>query len=303
VELRRLRYFVAVAEELHFRRAAALLHLAQPALSQQIRKLEAELGVELFHRNKRNVALTAAGAVLLEEARRVLRMADDASHAARNARDGAAGALRLGHVADAMPTAVFRTLAAFTTQHPGIRISAETLPARRAIEDVRAGRLDVAVVGLPAPVEGLRVTPLAIEGTVAAVSDRHPLSGRAAIPLSRLGAESIVVLPRSANPAFYDSIVGAFREEGLAPTLVEAAEDRVAHALLMAASGVGIALLPSSAAQRFGVHGVTFRPLESPSPTTEIGVVTREEVNETSVAGFIRIVGTLERRTPLRAVS
>jgi DNA-binding transcriptional LysR family regulator len=303
VELRRLRYFVAVAEELHFRRAAELLHLAQPALSQQIRKLETELGVELFHRSKRSVALTAAGTVFLEEARRVLRMAEDAAHAARHARNGTAGALRLGHVADAMPTSVFRTLAAFSAHHPGIRVSAETLPARRAIEDVRTGRLDVAVVALPAPVAGLRVTPLEIEGTVAAVSDRHPLSGRAAISLPKLASEHVVVLPRSANPAFYDSVVAAFREEGVAPTLVEAAEDRVAHALLMAASGVGIALLPSSAAERFGVHGVTFRPLEPPSPTTEIALVTREESNETSVAGFIRIAGTLKQRTPLRAVS
>jgi len=303
VELRRLRYFVAVAEELHFRRAAELLHLAQPALSQQIRKLEAELGVELFHRNKRSVALTASGTVLLEEARRVLRMADDAAHAARQARSGTAGALRLGHVADAMPTSVFRTLAAFSAHHPGIRISAETLPARRAIEDVRAGRLDVAVVALPAPVSGLRVTPLEIEGTVAAVSDRHPLSGRAAITLPKLASKQVVVLARSANPAFYDSVVAAFREEGVAPTLVEAAEDRIEHALLMAASGVGIALLPSSAAQRFGVHGVTFRPLAPPSPTTEIALVTREQINEPSIAEFIRIAGTLERRTPLRAVS
>src|SRR3954464_6257866 len=93
MELRRVRYFVAVAEELHFRRAAERLHLAQPALSQQVRKLEVELGVELLHRTKRDVALTSAGAVFLDEARRLLRQADEAARTARNARTGAAGRL------------------------------------------------------------------------------------------------------------------------------------------------------------------------------------------------------------------
>src|SRR4051812_7396233 len=103
MELRRVRYFVAVAEELHFRRAAQRLHVAQPALSQQVRKLELELGVDLLHRNKRGVALTTAGAAFLDEARLLLRHADEAVRTARNARTGAAGRLRLGHVADAIP--------------------------------------------------------------------------------------------------------------------------------------------------------------------------------------------------------
>src|SRR6478672_9091875 len=113
MELRRLRYFVAVAEELHFRRAAANLHLAQPALSQQVRKLELELGVDLLHRNKRSVALTQAGTVFLDEARRVLRYADEAARTARDAGSGAAGRLRVGHLADAVPVALPRVIAGF----------------------------------------------------------------------------------------------------------------------------------------------------------------------------------------------
>src|SRR4029453_14112714 len=104
MELRRLRYFVAVAEELHFRRAAERLHLAQPALSQQIRKLEIELGVDLFHPTKRGVALRSAGSIFLGEAKGLLRHADEAARTARDARSGAVGRLRLGHVADAIPS-------------------------------------------------------------------------------------------------------------------------------------------------------------------------------------------------------
>src|SRR4051812_30202756 len=149
MELRRLRYFVAVAEELHFRRAAERLHLAQPALSQQIRKLENELGVDLFHRSKRGVALTSAGTLFLDEARRLLRHAEDAARAARNAGSGTIGRLRVGHVPDAIPPAFPRAIAAFVTRHPGIEVVPETAPARRAVEDVRVGRLDIALVGLP----------------------------------------------------------------------------------------------------------------------------------------------------------
>src|SRR4051794_19502431 len=113
MELRHLRYFVAVAEELHFRRASERLHVAQPAVSEQIRKLEAELGVPLLSRTHRSVALTASGTVLLEEARRVLRQADVAARAARSAREQELGRLRVGYLVDALPACIPHALAAF----------------------------------------------------------------------------------------------------------------------------------------------------------------------------------------------
>jgi DNA-binding transcriptional LysR family regulator len=304
VELRRVRYFVAVAEELHFRRAAKRLHLAQPALSQQVRKLELELGVELLHRDKRSVALTTAGSAFLTEARRLLRQADEAARVAQGARDGVLGNLRVGHLPDTLPSMLLRVFARFAASHPGVNVSPETVAARRAIEDVRAGRLDVAVLALPAPVEGLEVTPLDVEGTIAAIADRHPLSGRALVPIERLENEQLLLLPRSANPAFFDGVTATCRSAGIAPTLIETAETHVMHALLSVAAGLGIALLPSSAAERYGAHGVTFRPLEPPSPTTEIGLVTRANANEATVTAFLRIARELQRpgRSHLHAV-
>jgi DNA-binding transcriptional LysR family regulator len=294
MELRRVRYFVAVAEELHFRRAAERLHLAQPALSQQVRKLEVELGVDLLHRTKRGVALTPAGAVFLEEARRLLRQADEAARTARNARTGMVGRLRIGHVADAIPPALPRAIAAFAARNPGIEIVPEAAPARRAIEDVRTGRLDLAVVGLPAQVDGLHVTPFAVERMVAAVSDRHHLSGHAELSLNALGTTPLVLLPRTTNPAFYDSATAACRDAGISPPLVDMAEPLVEHALLLVASGIGVALLPASVAVRYRTVGVSFRPLAPPAPVVELALVTRAEPGEMSVAAFVRIARELD---------
>jgi DNA-binding transcriptional LysR family regulator len=297
MELRRLRYFVAVAEELHFRRAADRLHLAQPALSQQVRKLEVEIGVDLFHRSRRGVVLTPAGSVFLDEARRLLRHADEAARTARNARTGTAGRIRLGHLADAVPATLLRAIAAFTARSPGVEIVPETVAARRGVEDVRAGRLDIAVIGLPAPLEGMNVTPFATERVVAAVPDRHVLSGRTTIALDALGDTPLVLLPRPTNPAFYDAALGACRTAEISPQLIDVSQPQVEHALLLVASGMGIALLPASAAERYRTVGVSFRPIEPPAPTTEIALVTRTEPAEIPITAFLRIVTDLVRES------
>jgi DNA-binding transcriptional LysR family regulator len=301
MDLRRLRYFVAVAEELHFRRAAQRLHLAQPALSQQVRKLEVEVGAELFHRTQRGVALTAAGEVFLRESRRLLRQAEEASAAARDASTGAGGRLRLGQVADTVPAVLPRALAAFASRYPAVTVVPEIAPMRSVVEDVRTGRLDLAVVGLPAPVEGLDVVPIGVERIVAAVPDRHLLSGRPSIAVAALGQTPLVLLPRPTNPAFYDAAVGAVRAAGIAPPLLDGAATSVEHALMLVASGVALALLPSSVADRYRTVGVSFRPLDPPAPATEIALVTRPDPVETAIAAFVRVIRELER--PGRAVA
>jgi DNA-binding transcriptional LysR family regulator len=290
MELRRFRYFVAVAEELHFRRAAERLHLAQPALSQQVKKLETELGVELFNRTRRGVALTRAGVVFLDEARRVLRQADEAARAAQEAAAGAVGRLRVGLLADAVPATVPQAIVRFSTRFPGVQVNPETLSARRAIEDVRAGRLDVAVVALPAPVVGLKTTFLGTEGTVAAVADRHPLSGRASVPVERLADQRLVILPRASNPAFYDGVIAACRDAGFTPSIIETTEPQIEHALLSVAGGAGIALVPGSAADRYMTPGVRFLPLDPEGPVCEMALVTRPEADDDAlVSAFAKL--------------
>jgi DNA-binding transcriptional LysR family regulator len=292
VELRRLRYFVAVAEELNFRRAAERLHLAQPALSQQIRKLEVELGVQLLNRSRRNVSLTPPGLVMLDEARRLLKDAEGAARAVLDAEAGTGGKLRVGHLADAVPAILPRAIARFATRHPGVEVRPETVQARRAIEDVHSGRLDIALVGLPAQTLGLQVTSLGPEGTVAAVAGRHPLSGRGSIPMGALSETELILLPRPTNPAFHDGVLAACRDAEIAPAVIETAEPKVELALLMVASGAGIALMPASSAEHYSFPGVVFRPLEPPAPTTELALISRADPPSTTVTAFIRLATT-----------
>jgi DNA-binding transcriptional LysR family regulator len=292
MELRHLRYFVAVAEELHFRRAAERLHVAQPAVSEQVRKLEAELGVRLLDRNHRSVSLTGAGAAMLDEARRVLQQADVAQRAAREASDRALGRLRLGYLPDALPVTVPRLLRRFSEAAPGIRVTVETGSARPLLEGVREGRIDVAVACLPAPVAGLRVVGIGEEGIVAAVPEGHLCANDPQITLGGLERTPLVQLSRAIDPAFYDAVLGACAAAGVSPSVVEIATPAVEQVLLAVAAGAGIALLPASAERRFATAGVRFRPLAPPVPSCEVAVVARPEAN-TAVAAFLRLAAQM----------
>src|SRR3954452_1505277 len=227
MELRHLRYFVAVAEELHFRRAAERLHVAQPAVSEQIRKLEEELGVRLLERTQRRVSLTEAGSAMLEEARRVLQQAEIAQMAARTARDHATTRLRIGYLPDSLPSSVSRALHLLAADAPRVQTQLETGSSLRLMEAVREERLDAAVVALPAPARGLQVTPLGGQRVVAAVPVTHDSAVAPTLDLERLAPERIVVLPHEVTPAFHNAVVSICRDAGLSPTLIEVGEPRV----------------------------------------------------------------------------
>jgi DNA-binding transcriptional LysR family regulator len=295
MELRHLRYFVAVAEELHFRRAAERLHVAQPAVSEQIRKLEEELGVRLFDRTQRSVSMTDAGTALLEEARRVLQQAEVAVMAARNARDQATTRFRIGHSPDSMPASVARAMQMLGTSAPRVQIALETGGSTRLIEEVRAGRLDAAVVGLPAPTSGLRAIGAGPQRVVAALPVTHPHAVDAPISLERLAPDRLIVLPSDVNPPFRNAIVSICREAGLSPTMVELSEPRVEHALLAVAAGSGMALLPESAAERHAAPGVRFVRLDRAEPAFESVVVTRPDSESLATAAFLRAMARSAR--------
>jgi DNA-binding transcriptional LysR family regulator len=299
VELRHLRYFVAVAEELHFRRAAERLYVAQPAVSEQIRKLEAELGVRLFDRTHRSVSLTDGGKALLVEARRVLQLAEVARIAARSARDSMGARLRFGYVSDAMPASVPRAWQHLASAEPRVEVSLETGAALRLIQAVRDRQLDAAVVGLPAPTKGLRVTTLGHQSLVAALPAATARGLEAGITLERLAPERLVMLPRDANPALHDAVVSLCHQAGLSPRFVEAAEPRVEAVLLAVAAGGGTALLPAAIMERYAAPGVQLVELIGAEPAFETAVLTRLDTEHLATHAFLRALPRVPKPRPV----
>ena len=274
MELRQLRYFVAVAEELHFRRAAERLYVAQPAVSEQIRKLEVELGVQVFDRTPRGVVLTDAGAALLEEARRMLQLAETAQHAARNAHQRAASMLRIGYPPELLPSAFPRALRRLAAHAPNVEVTLETGPALKLIDAVRERRADAVITALPAPVDGLRTTPLGDEYLVAAVPVNDDRGLQQAITLERTASSRVLLPPRDANPTFHNAVVSMYRNAGLSPELVELAEPRADLAMLAVASGAGVALLPRSIKERHTSPGIRLVDVTTPEPAFQYAALT-----------------------------
>lgn len=298
MELRHLRYFVAVAEELHFRRAAERLYVAQPAVSEQIRKLEAELGVRLFDRTHRSVSLTNPGSALLVEARRVLHQAEVAQLAARNAGDSAGSRLRIGYVPDALPGSVPRALQDLASVAPRIEVALETGTTLSLVQAVHDQRLDAAVVALPAPTRGLRVNSLGVQSLIAALPAGDVRGHDPELTLERLNPQRLVMLPRDANPALYDAVVSMCRDSGLSPALVEAAEPRVEAVMLAVAAGGGVALLPASVTERYAAPGVRLAPLAGAEPAFESAVLTQPDTDSLAVHGFLRAVTRAAKPRP-----
>lgn len=295
MELRHLKYFVAVAEELHFRRAAERLHVAQPAVSEQIRKLENELGVRLFDRSGRRALLTDAGVALLTEARSVLHDAEAARLAARHATGHANGRLRIGYIPACLPARIPLALRRLATEMTNVHSTLEPGNGVELLQALHLGRLDAAIVSLPAPTTGLRITPLGREHPVAAFPVGHRHAVASAIRLDQVAPERIVVLPREANRPFYDAVVAACRDANLSPTLVETADGHVEPALLAVASGHGMALLPQSAAERHLAPGVRFVPLAPPRPEVATAIVTRRDTTRLPTAAFLRAVSETDQ--------
>jgi DNA-binding transcriptional LysR family regulator len=296
MELRHLRYFVAVAEELHFRRAAERLHVAPPAVSEQIRKLEDELGIRLLERTQRRVSLTDAGAAMLDEARRVLHQADRAVAVTREAHAFAGSRLRVGYLADALPPSMPRALQQLQQRMPNTRVSLETGATRGLVESVRAGRLDAAVVSLPAPIAGLDRTLLGPQFGVVALPVMHPHATDDLIDLKRLVPDHVVLLAREVNPAFHDGVVATCRGAGLAPAFTYAPEPRMELALLAVSAGAGIAIVPESVAGSISVPGIRFVPLATDEPICESAVVTRSGVDDLPTKAFTQAIRQAARR-------
>lgn len=242
MDLHRLRYFAAVAEELHFGRAAQKLHISQPPLSQQIRRLEENLGVPLFVRNRRSVALTAAGEELLRHVRPWLDEFDDFVRKTVAVGQGRGGRLRLAFTFSATATVLPSVIRAFRTEHPDIRLELGEMQIPRQVRALLDKEVDVGVLRLPVAEPDLRLLPLFEEPLVVALPAGHPLGGKPRLKLADLASESFVMVT-AAPEAFARSIREACRAQGFEPLVSDTAND-IQTALGLVSMGVGVTLVP-----------------------------------------------------------
>jgi DNA-binding transcriptional LysR family regulator len=294
MELRHLRYFVAVAEELHFGRAAARLGIAQPPLSQQIRQLERELGVELFARARRRVALTEPGRVLLGHARAILQRAAQASEDVRRAARGETGALSVGVVASATYGLMPRVFRTFRARHPDVAVGVAVMSTGAQVAALRAGQLDLGLARTPFGDETLVAETVLEEPVVVALPAGHPLSARRALRLAALAREPFVLFPRDRRPGWYDFVLGLCREAGFQPQVAEDAPE-LATAMALVAAGIGVTLVPASV-KDLRRSGVDYRAIASPRARTRLVALRRPGGPSPLVARFAAVVREVLRR-------
>jgi DNA-binding transcriptional LysR family regulator len=244
IELRHLRYFVAVAEELHFGRAAVRLHLAQPPLSQQIRKLEEILGYPLFERTSRSVKLTAAGQVFLERAQRTLRNVQRDVEETRSIGRGEVGSLHIGFVGSAMLTVLPAIFRQYREAYPSVRLHLHESFTAKVIEGLQNGTLDAGLLRDGNPVEGLVATTIYSEPFVAVLPSRHPRARQKSISVAVLRNEPFVYYPRSAGSRAYEKPLTLCEEQGFRPQIVQEAHNWLTILRLVGA-GLGVTIAPA----------------------------------------------------------
>lgn len=288
MELRYFEYFVAVAEELSFSRAAERLNISQPPLSQQIQRLEKELGVQLFVRTKRKVELTEAGNIFLEEAQRTLFQAGEAVRVAQRAGRGEVGRLVIGFVGSSaygfFPTAI-RT---FRERFPDIELTLKELTTMEQVEALRAEQIDLGFLRPPIFEDGLEQEPVQKEPFLIALSEKHQLAHLTSVFPHSLAHERFIMVPRTLAPGFYDQMIAICAEAGFHPKMVqEAIQFHVIISLV--AAGLGIAFVPSSI-QTFQRADVVYLPLKQVTTQAEIVAVWRKKSSSRVLQSFLKVV-------------
>lgn len=287
MELRHLRYFVAVADALHFGKAASALRIAQPSLSHQIRRLEEELQTSLLRRTKRRVELTEAGRLFLEEARDILARTDRAAVIARRAGLGGDGKLRVGVGYCMDQVAIVKAVSLFTRLHPRMPVELQTMAVSLQVAAIQGERLDVGFVRSPVTEASITSEAAISEPLVVALPRRHRLARRSSVALQGLADEPFILPSRDLVPAYHDIVLKTCRDAGFVPTALHEV-DQLQMLLRFVAAGCGVALVPAFA-RRMNPPGVAFASMRPASPTLETVVAWRRDDASANSTEFVRI--------------
>jgi DNA-binding transcriptional LysR family regulator len=295
MELRHLRYFVAVAQAMSFREAARRLHLSQPPLSKQIQELEEEIGVRLFYRYKRSIALTEAGELFLAHARRTLDMVEQAVYNAREVANGQTGLLRIGFIGAAMYQLLPPLLKAYHRILPKVEIRLQEGYSPGLIAGVENEDLSVAIVYGPVVSTRVHTLLLAEERLWLALPEDHPCAVEPAVSISKLAGEEFILHPQKDNPPLYEAILNLCQAAGFTPHIAQETTPQPAQVSLVAA-GMGICFVTEVVAHQ-PFPGVVFRPLAQKAPVLQTLLVWKRSNTRKLVETFVHLAR--ERRNDL----
>lgn len=293
-DLRQLRHFVAVAERLHFGRAAESLRMSQPPLSRSIRDLEQRLGATLLARTRRRVELTREGAFFLEEAKRLLAQLERAAREVGGMATGTGGRLRLGFVSLADYGVLPRLLKAYKTARPGVALALREMLSPDQASALAAGELDFGLL-LP-PVDGPDLEHIVVqrERFLAALPLRHRLArGRGRLPVGALAGEAFVMVPREIAPGLHDIVAALAARAGFAPRVAQEAI-QMQTVVSLVSSGLGVALVPASVAN-LGRRGVAYREISDPHPRLDLWLAWRQGALGAAAREFVQHARRLAR--------
>lgn len=291
LELRHLRYFIAVAEELHFGRAANRLNMAQPPLSQQIRQLEDELSVPLFYRTKHHVQLTDAGRAFLEHAYQILEQVRTASDTARRVHRGETGQLHIGFTGTVMYDIFPQILHSYRAKYPFVNVMLHQLSTMEQVKALEDKKIHIGVLCTPVENTSLQFRVIHQQPFVVALPIAHPLaSGNSPCNVSELAKELFIMTPRKTGHSYYDLFISICYQAGFSPQVtMEAGELQTVISLV--AAGVGVALVPFSV-KRLHIEGVVYREIEETGLTVETSIAWREDETSPVVHSFLTLTET-----------
>jgi DNA-binding transcriptional LysR family regulator len=300
MDMRRLRYFVVVAEESSFSRAAERLHMAQPPLSHNIRQLEQELGVLLFERSNRGVWLTEAGELLLEEVRRMFAQLDQTVLAVQRVGQGQVGRLTLGFVPSSSNESLPPIVRAFRERFPGVELFLREMRPDHVVQQLHERQIDVGFVYLPLEDPSLNIEGITREPLVLALPEAHPLTSEDQVELGALAEEPFVLPARYQRmPGLYGRVTEACRQAGFTPEAVQKDVWLMQTIVGLVAAGIGVALVPSSL-QNIPRRGVVYKLVHGLSPTIELGMIWRRDDRSLVLKSFLEVAR--ERSADVRNV-
>ncbi len=289
MDLRHLKYFIAVAEEQNIGRAALRLHISQPPLTRQIQQLEEELGVLLLNRTPRGVELTQAGSLFLDEARNIRSLVEQAIERTKRAGQGKLGRLDIGIFGTGILGAIPMLLQHFRDTHPDVRVVLHAMSKDEQIEALRQRRIVIGFNRIISPLPDLTTELILREPLYLAVNEDHPLATKSVVAFRELTDQPLVLFPTGARPNFVDRVMELCRNHGFTPEISQIVGDAVTGIALVA-GGFGMSLVPQSATN-LGLPGVVFRPLEDPeNATVDLSCIYRKDDESPILQAFLSTI-------------